>query len=219
MPAHSPVSGRIAFEAAPPANEELSSDEALVLGIRRGDLEVGRRMYRRVIRVVEATLRRVVGRDETDHEDLLQMVFEEIVSTIHSGRFAMRCSLTSWAASIACHVGLNAIRARRMDRRVFERKPADGASNGAEPSDTSHPQSLERTLEARDELRQVRLALAELVPARAEAVLLHDVMGYALKEVAEITGVSVGAAQSRLARGRADLSQQLANGAQDRGRE
>ena len=206
MPVHATASARFAFDAAPASSEEPTSDEALVLGIRRGDPAIGRRMYRRVIRVVEATLRRVVGRAESDHEDLIQAVFEEVLNTIHSGRFAMRCSLTSWAASIACHVGLNAIRARRMDRSVFDRQHSN------QPGDQEGPRpapSLERTLEARDQLRQLRSALARLAPDRAEAVLLCDVMGYAVKEVADITGTSFAAAQSRLARGRADLAELL----------
>jgi RNA polymerase sigma-70 factor (ECF subfamily) len=42
-------------------------------------------------------------------------------------------------------------------------------------------------------------------PERAEAVLLHDVLGHELTEIAQMTGVSVAAAQSRLVRGRKDV--------------
>jgi DNA-directed RNA polymerase specialized sigma24 family protein len=42
-------------------------------------------------------------------------------------------------------------------------------------------------------------------PSLAEAVLLFDVLGHNLQEVASLTGVSLSAAQSRLHRGRKEL--------------
>jgi RNA polymerase sigma-70 factor (ECF subfamily) len=192
------------LEAVAPANAE-TSDEALVLAIRRGDRHLGRQIYRRLIRVIESTLCRVLGRREGDHNDLIQAVFEEIVRTIHSGQFQMRCSLTSWAATIACHIGLNAIRARRMERAVFEREqPLEDFGNEVRAS--TRP---EQALDARDELRQVTAALAAMPEGRAEAVLMHDVLGYGLAEIAALSGSTAAAVQSRLVRGRKELLERI----------
>jgi DNA-directed RNA polymerase specialized sigma24 family protein len=42
-------------------------------------------------------------------------------------------------------------------------------------------------------------------PKGAQALLLHDVLGYDLAEIAQITGVTVAAAQARLVRSRKEL--------------
>lgn len=180
------------------------SDEELVLAIQRGDKWVGRVLYARLVRVIDATLCRVLGPGQSDHDDWVQACFEEVVRTLYKGQFKGRCRLTSWAASIACHIGLNAIRSRKTERGIFDR------SEDVEDSGLRHePHSPERALEARDELRQLRLALASLSAGRAEAVLLHDALGYDLGEVAELTSSSEAAVQSRLVRGRRDLQERL----------
>jgi RNA polymerase sigma-70 factor (ECF subfamily) len=182
---------------------ELSDDD-LVLAVQRGDKKVGRLLYTRLVRVIDSTLTRVLGPGQPDHDDWVQAAFEEVVRTIYKGQFKGRCRLTSWAASIACHIGLNAIRSRKTERGVFDR------AENVEDSNLRHaPRDTERALEARDELRQLRRALATLSPGRAEAVLLHDALGYDLSEVAKMTSSSEAAVQSRLVRGRRDLHERL----------
>jgi RNA polymerase sigma-70 factor (ECF subfamily) len=101
---------------------------------------------------------------------------------------------------------LNAIRSRKTERGIFDRSEDVGDASVPTPR---HP---ERTLEARDELRQLRAALATLSPQRAEAVLLHDALGYDLAEVAALTSSTPAAVQSRLSRGRRDLQERLGLG-------
>ncbi len=188
----------------PTAVEAELSDEALVAAIQRGDRGLGKQLYGRLIRVVDATLTRVLGPGQAEHDDLVQATFEEVVRTIHKGQFQRRCRLTSWAASIACHIGLNAIRTRKTERGIFDRD--EDVSGPDLPHRPRHPDS---TLEARDELRQLRVALATLSPGRAEAVLLHDAFGYDLSEVAALTNSTEAAVQSRLVRGRRDLQERM----------
>lgn len=52
---------------------------------------------------------------------------------------------------------------------------------------------------------RMRRALATLPPVQREAVVLSDVDGYALEEIAEIQGVSLSAVKSRIVRGRERL--------------
>lgn len=182
---------------------ELSDDD-LVAAIQRGDKKVGRLLYTRLVRVIDATLTRVMGPGQPDHDDWVQAAFEEVVRTIYKGQFQGRCRLTSWAASIACHIGLNAIRSRKTERGVFDRNEDVSDSNLRHA-----PRDTERALEARDHLRQLRRALSTLSPGRAEAVLLHDALGYDLAEVAQMTNSTEAAVQSRLVRGRRDLQERV----------
>jgi RNA polymerase sigma factor (sigma-70 family) len=199
-------------EARPRAAIGELSDDQLVLAIQRGEQKVGRLLYSRLVRVIDATLTRVLGPGQPDHDDCVQAAFEEVVRTIHKGQFQGRCRLTSWAASIACHIALNAIRSRKTERGIFDR------SEDVEDPNLRHaPRHPERALEARDELRHLRVALASLSPGRAEAVLLHDALGYDLAEVASLTRSSQAAVQSRLVRGRRDLQEWLRKHSYGRG--
>lgn len=178
-----------------------ASDEEIVAAFQAGHAGSGARLYDRLFPVVDATLVRILGRRESDHPDLVQTTFEQIVSTLAKRTFAGRCGLPGWAAVLACHVGLNALRSRRRERGVIDRGQPIGEQGAPE---RAAPAPLESQLHARDELEAVRRHLAGMDPERVTALLLHA-MGYDLAEIAELTSTSVTAAQSRLSRGRREL--------------
>ncbi len=191
------VPGGASPAAAPPP-----SDADLIDAIQRGDERLASALYERVAPVVDRTLYRVFGRREADHEDLMQSTFEQIVITLARGRFAGACSLTTWAATVATNVGLNALRSRRRERRVVDHD----ATIDLAPASTQG----QRTVDARFEMTRLRDHLAAIDEDKATALFLHDVLGHELAEVAVITGVSVAAAQSRLVRGRKELMDRVA---------
>jgi RNA polymerase sigma-70 factor, ECF subfamily len=156
--------------------------------------------------VVDATLYRVIGRREADHDDLVQTAFEQIIITLSRKSFAGGCSLRGWAASIACHVGLNALRSRRRARRIFEQN-ADAELVASERPASANP---EAEMVARTEVNRLRMHLAEMDPDRAETVIIHDVFGVSLAETAKLTSASLSAAQSRLVRGRREIRKRMA---------
>jgi RNA polymerase sigma-70 factor (ECF subfamily) len=194
---------RLVPSAASP--RPMDDDDALVRALQQGVATAGAALYDRLFPVVDSTLVRILGRREQDHPDLVQSVFEQVVSSLVKGTYARGCSLTRWACVIAYHVGLNALRSRRRERSVLSREHEIDDLRGIERAHSNHPDGL---LGARAELESVREHLAEMDPGRVVAMLLHA-MGCDLAEIAGLTGVSVAAAQSRLSRGRRELRAKL----------
>jgi RNA polymerase sigma-70 factor (ECF subfamily) len=199
------------FEAAPVAPEQaVADDETLIRAVLEGDDRITAELYKRLFPRIERALCRVFGGRDRDHDDLVQGSFLQVISSIASRKFSGRCPLAQWASAVATKVGLMALRSRCRERRSIS--PADPG----EIFDTSGPRyEIERQLDARDDVRRVQDALAAMSEARAEILLLHDVVGHELVDIAALTGASVAAVQSRLVRGRRELMQRLAADAAD----
>lgn len=181
------------------------SDEELIEAIVGGDGSQAGVLYDHLIGVVDRTLTRLFGRREDDHEDLVQASFEQIVLTLHRGRYARACSLKTWASAITSHVGMNALRSRRRERNYIDR-------NQENPEELPrHCVDGERQAMVGAEVERVRRHFNAMKPERAETLFLHDVLGHELAEIAVLMGVSVAAAQSRLIRGRKELRARLAS--------
>jgi RNA polymerase sigma-70 factor (ECF subfamily) len=119
---------------------------------------------------------------------LVQASFEQIIKTLATRRFARACSLKTWAASVATNVGLNALRSRRRERRIVDR----GDSAEAAAATRATHDNPERDAALRREVDELRVHLAQMSAERAETLLLHEVLGYDLAEIAALTGVSIG---------------------------
>jgi len=178
------------------------SDGDLIRALVDGDPDAGEQLYDRLVRVVDWTLMRVIGERCEEHDDLVQSAFEQVVRTILRGSFSKDCSLTSWASAIASNLALNALRSRRRDRRFLVAVET--------PPSAKAPTDVEAQVIARRRLQLARAELMSMNPQRAQAVILHDVNGLALDEMAAALGVSIAAAQSRLSRGRREISARIA---------
>ena len=63
----------------------------------------------------------------------------------------------------------------------------------------------ETALIAKTEAASLEAAIAELLPAYRETLVLRDVQGLGYREISQVTGVPIGTVMSRLARGRAQV--------------
>ena len=176
------------------------TDDEIVEAVEQGDAEIAEALYDRLGPVVRATLVRVLGKRDAEHDDLVQTAFEQIFVSLARRRYAGVCSLRSWAISITINVALNALRKRRTERRyvdnLLDSRQLEVAGR------ISDPERAAQVVALREEL-------ASLSPGTAEVIVLFEVMGCDLAEVAAATGLSVSAAQSRLVRGRSELRARL----------
>ena len=157
---------------------------------------------------VRAVLRRLLGTEDPEYEDLVQSSIENVLVTFEQGKFRGDCPHGGWAAVIARNVAIDAIRARRRERLLFARDAADltAADNVRGLDAKIGPEHLTGVQER---LRRVKSALLGLGARKANVVFLHDVLGHDLPDVAGILKISVAAAQSRLVRGRREIVEQI----------
>lgn len=174
-------------------------DDALLEAVANGDAKVAVALYDRLRPVVSRTVRRVAPR-ATDHEDLVQQAFVELVTALRS-RPAVR-SLDAWASTITARVVYQRMRRQNVEAR-FAEVNADALEDVA-----THVDAREQ-LSHRELVRAVSRHLERLNQRRVQVFVLHDVHGFELKEIAGILDISVANAQSRLVRGREDVRRAL----------
>lgn len=180
-------------------------DLEIIEGLRSGQSAAAVALCEAVEPAISATLSQVLGRSDRDHDDLCQTALMRVVDSVVNSRFAGRCTLRTWANVIASRLALDELRRRRRERTVLDSDSGDETSQVAAPASGSP----ERRVSDQQQLSALRDALAQLRPARAQAVMLFDILGHDLEEVARLTNVSVAAAQSSVVRGRQELRRLL----------
>jgi RNA polymerase sigma-70 factor (ECF subfamily) len=175
-------------------------DTQLLAAVRAGDTRAATAIYERSRPVVARTIRKLLQRPDQEHEDLCQQVMVEIVRTVDSYRG--ECPFSAWVGLLTARVVYKSLRRRQLERRLLT------AISAPEPI-FSDGQPARQALH-RSTIARIRKHLEQLDRDRTWAFLLHDVHGYDLREMAQIMGTSVAAAQSRLVRGRRDLHERIA---------
>ena len=192
----------------PPARPAAASapaldDSELLRSLRSGDPAAATALHDRVRPQVDRTIRRLLGRGDMDYNDVAQLAMIELVYTI--GRYRGDCSLDSWTSTITAHVVYKHIRRRKLERRLF-------AGLDPEEMGTLRSRSMTgREATVRSSMQRAIAHLEAIDENKAWTFVLHDVCGYDLRETAQITGVSVTAAQTRLVRGRREIHERIAN--------
>jgi RNA polymerase sigma-70 factor (ECF subfamily) len=177
-------------------------DSQLLAAMRSGDKGVSAAFHDRVKPQIDRTLLRLFRRYDADHDDLRQVALIELVLTI--GNFRGECSLDSWVSALTARIVFKHLRRRKAERRVYGELEQDDLAPRS--GSTSPNEAVARNL-----MRHASRHLEAMDPNRSWAFFLHDVLGYELRELAQIMGVSVAAAQSRLVRGRRELHGRFAD--------
>lgn len=177
-----------------------ATDAALLGEVRTGTSRAAGRFHDRVRPIVERTLGRLLGSGDADRDDLTQQALIELVLSVD--RFRGDCPLDAWAAVIAARVVYKHLRRRKLERRLFV---LDSDERLEVPDRvTSQAASM------RSSLRRIEGHLRAMNRDRAFTFVLHEVHGFTLKEIGDVTGASIAAVQSRLVRSRRELHERIA---------
>ncbi|GIJ79496.1 RNA polymerase sigma-70 factor, ECF subfamily [Micromonospora phaseoli] len=178
---------------------EPVSDLDLLRAHAAGDRDAfGELFHRHRDRLWAVALRTIGDREEA--ADALQ----DAMLSAHraAGRFRGDSAVTTWLHRIVVNACLDRIRRRQAHPTV----PLPDGIRG--PEDGSGTGGIEPAAPVRDHdtAMVVRDALATLPLEQRAALVLVDVQGYPVAEVARILGVAEGTVKSRCARGRARLA-------------
>jgi RNA polymerase sigma-70 factor (ECF subfamily) len=168
--------------------EDLVLVDQCLDGAREATSELFRRHQRRV----HATLYRVLG-CRRDMDDLLQETFIQVFHSLASFRGEAR--LSTWIDRIAVRVAYRYL-ARRKEAALSLDVIAEPEAGIAAADDHAM---------AREGVRRLYAALAELPPASRIAFSLHEIDGRSVSAVAECVGASVTATKLRIWRARRSL--------------
>jgi len=137
-----------------------------------------------------------------DGEDIVQDTL--IKATEHYDAQTVR-HLEAWLFRIAHNTAMDFLRRRALEKTVFVEEPADGPDAYAPEDDSaSH-------LDNAHEVATLALRTFVRLPiAQRNAVILADVLGYAVLEAADIVGASLPATKAALHRGRVRLREMAA---------
>jgi RNA polymerase sigma-70 factor (ECF subfamily) len=125
-----------------------------------------------------------------------------------AGSFRGEAAVTTWLHRVVVNACLDRIRASRVRRA--EPLPDDLDERGDRGSlVTSSPLDPADAAEASERRRLVLAALAELPAEQRAALVLVDMEGHPVAEVAEMLGCAVGTVNSRCSRGRSRLARLL----------
>ncbi len=182
------------------SDPDLTDDPALVRAAQAGDRAALDQLLRAHQARIHAVCRRITGND-TDALDATQEALIAIVRGLP--RFDGRSKFSTWAYRIATNACLDELRRRRR-RPVIGLPERDGVTIDL-PSDRG-PGVAEEVVDRLD----VAAALANLPDDFRVAVVLRDLCRLDYAEIAEVLEIPAGTVRSRIARGRAQLADQLA---------
>ena len=121
-----------------------------------------------------------------------------------AGSFRGEAAVTTWLHRVVVNACLDRLRAAKIRR--FDALPDDVDDRGTVVATAALDDRPDEAAEAAERRRRVLDALATLPPEQRAALVLVDMEGYPVAEVAEMLGCAEGTVKSRCSRGRTRLA-------------
>jgi len=162
-------------------------DETLLAGLGAGDADLAIAFVRRFQRLVFGVAVTVLS-DPGIAEDVSQQAFEQAWrhAQVYDSR---RGSVRAWLTTITHNLAIDVVRARTS-------APVDPADLPALL--TAVTDTPERLAVAHDNAAGVRRALARLPSPQARAVAMAGIYGMTARQIADVEGVPLGTAKTRI---------------------
>ena len=182
-------------------------DAALVRRAKDGDFQAAEELLVRHQNAAYTVALRLMGAP-VDAEDVTQDALVRAYTRL--GELADGASFAAWLRRIAVNLSLNALRRRGL----LHFEPLEGVRAGEHDAperdfaDERQPTPEDEAVNAalRDEVEGL---VRQLPPEQRVAVVLRDMYGYDVAEVAELQHCGLSAAKMRITRGRAHLRRLL----------
>ncbi|NYF54080.1 RNA polymerase sigma factor [Tunturiibacter gelidoferens] len=180
-----------------------STDEVLVAAAKLGDHQAFLELWARHTSRVFKTTYRITGNRE-DAEDAIQDAWMKAYQ--HLNTFDGRAQFTTWLTRIAINSSLMILRRKRA-RPETSMDIGDGDTSQWEIADQT--KSVEELYTGQERVERLKRTICRLQPTLRDVVEIHQSEDCSIKEVAELTGISVAATKSRLLRARTILRRLL----------
>ncbi|GAC1563925.1 MAG: hypothetical protein PVS3B3_35140 [Ktedonobacteraceae bacterium] len=174
-----------------------NDDAVLILAAMAGDMDAFARLVERHTERIYSLAMRLLGNTD-EAEDATQEAFIRAYS--HLAEFRNTAAFATWLYRIALNICRDQLRHRQTREHYAEMWRINHLWNNERYS--VDPEQVALALEDRQMLNG---ALAQLPACYRATILLHDVDGLTMSEVATLTGVPLPTAKSRLRRARMAL--------------
>jgi RNA polymerase sigma-70 factor (ECF subfamily) len=187
----------------------LTEEAELVRRIQQRDEAAFRELVERYQNKVYSIIYGIL-RNHNDAEDIAQQVFTKIYFSI--GNFDFRSSLLTWIYKITVNECYDYLRKRRVRKLVYESDLGDEEGVNMERSEPDQAPLIDERLERRDLALKL---LAKLGEEDRQLMLLKEVEGHSVEELARMTGMNENTIKVKLFRARQKLlkaAQRLTHG-------
>ncbi|MEM9080168.1 MAG: sigma-70 family RNA polymerase sigma factor [Verrucomicrobiota bacterium] len=166
--------------------------------LRKGDLGAARELFGRYEEGLYRYLWQML-RHQQDSEDALQDTFRKALQALP--RYREESHFKSWLFRIGHNTALDLIRRRKKVVEMSEGQEEGLAAGGVGPLEA---------LEAREQVEELRRAVAKLPDAEREVVSLRMQADLSFAEIAKVLGAPLGTVLARMHKAKQRLRTQLA---------
>jgi RNA polymerase sigma-70 factor (ECF subfamily) len=184
---------------------DTDSDGALVARAKSGDTQAFEKLVLRYKRRVFATALRITNNRE-DAEDVVQDSFHKVF--LHLCEFEERSQFSTWLIRIAMNEAFMLLRRRHGITETLPETADDGMNSSFEAF-VDQGLNPEESCWQRERTELLTEAINRLGPKIRRTILLRNIEGRSLEEIAQILGTSTGAVKARIFQGRRKLRRTL----------